>query len=466
MLHLLGFMMFVIGGAMFVPAFLAPFLNELYLVPAFALPAVMAVLLGFLLRLERKPSELTLGNAMVVVTAVWLIFSAISSIPYVLVGMPLEDAYFESMSGFTATGLTMITNVSAMPMTMLFWRSFTQWIGGLGVVVLFLTAVVGFGRAARKLYIAEARVELLEPSIRDTARSLWKIYVALTVIGIAGLYIASLPNASLFEAVNHAMTGIATGGFSVRNDSFASCGTPALLVMVLIMMAGATSFVVHKRWMAGKWGEILRNVEVKLMLAIIALFTLVLTLSVGVGNALFQATSALTGTGFSTSNLATWGDAQKSLLTLLMIIGGGYGSTSSALKLIRMVILGKSLYWMIRKSFLPERAVVPMKIAGKEYSEREMMETALYVLIYIVVMIAGAVVLVALGHSIVDSMFESASAQGNVGLSVGITSPLMPLIGKVSLIIQMLVGRLEIIPVIAFLGYLFSKIPRPSSKPL
>jgi trk system potassium uptake protein TrkH len=182
-------------------------------------------------------------------------------------------------------------------------------------------------------------------------------------------------------------------------------------------------------------------------------------------SALFQATSALTGTGFSTVNIGGWGDAQKSLLTLLMIIGGGYGSTSSALKLIRVIIIGKSVYWLLKKSFLPERAVVPMKIAGKEYSEREMMETTLYALIYIITLIAGAAVLALLGHGIVDSMFESASAQGNVGLSVGITSPLMPLAGKISLTVQMLVGRLEIIPVIAFLGYLFSRVPRPSRRP-
>ena len=465
MLHFLGFIMFVIGGAMAVPALIAPIFGELHLIPGFILPSAAAFLIGIFLRAERKPSELTLGNAMVVVTLAWLIFSAFSSIPYVLSGMPIEDAYFESMSGFTATGLTMITDVSAVPRTILFWRSLTQWIGGLGVVVLFLTAVVGFGRAARKLYIAEARVELLEPSIKDTARSLWKIYIILTVLGIAGLYLASMPNASLFEAVNHAMTGIATGGFSVRNDSFGSYGAPVCLVMVLIMMAGATSFVVHKRWIAGRWREIVKNVEVKLMIGIIIFSTVILVLSTDAVSALFQATSALTGTGFSTVNIGGWGDAQKSLLTLLMIIGGGYGSTSSALKLIRVIIIGKSVYWLLKKSFLPERAVVPMKIAGKEYSEREMMETTLYALIYIITLIAGAAVLALLGHGIVDSMFESASAQGNVGLSVGITSPLMPLAGKISLTVQMLVGRLEIIPVIAFLGYLFSRVPRPSRRP-
>jgi trk system potassium uptake protein TrkH len=338
----------------------------------------------------------------------------------------------------------------------------TEWVGGMGVVVLFLSALVGFGKAARKMYVAEARAERIEPSIRQTARSLWKIYLTLTVIGIIGLYAVGMP---FFEAVNHSMTGIATGGFSVRNTSFAGYSYPVLAVTILIMMAGAISFAVHRRVMAGYFKELFRNAEVQLMLVLIIMTTLALMWSVGLSHSLFQTTSALTGTGFSTTNLANWGDLQKGLLTVLMVVGGGYGSTSSAIKLIRIIIIGKAVYWMIKRSFLPDRAVIPMKIAGREYTEREMMEAAIYAFIYLVVLMAGAVVLMLLGNPVMNSVFESASAQGNVGLSVGITSMAMPLAGKISLTVQMLVGRLEIIPVIAFLGYLVSKVPRPRPKP-
>ncbi|MEM2878061.1 MAG: potassium transporter TrkG [Candidatus Hadarchaeales archaeon] len=651
MLHFLGFIIITIGAAMIAPAIIAPIVGETHLIPVFLGPAAAAILIGVYLRKRYGPSELSLGNAMVAVTAAWLICSAFSSVPYMLgAGMPVEDAYFESVSGFTATGLTMIScdpvanhivisevgflpdpengyielynptgskvnisglkvwtvdssgaltelnmswnsdsiqpygyflissgrdnasdavfsgeltskigivigwgspenaadriiwgaetagvgagdalnvvpspgdsferkalgasnsssmrdrdnlkgngfctgansdfvyhfgyqnpqgsrsapeapviNIAMTPKSILFWRSFTQWIGGLGVVVLFLAAVIGFGKAARKFYVAEARAELLEPSIKDTVRSLWKIYIILTVIGAVGLYVTSLPRASIFEAVNHAMTGIATGGFSVRNDSFASYGISAWAVMILVMMAGAISFAVHRKWMSRRFGEVLKNIEVRLMICIIIFATIMLSISVSVGDAIFQSTSALTGTGFSTTNIAGWNDASKSLLTLLMIVGGGYGSTSSALKLIRVIIIGKSVYWLLRRSFLPERAVYPMKISGKEYSEKEMMETTLYALVYIIVLIVGAVVLISLGYGLVDSLFESASAQGNVGLSTGITSQLMPLAGKVTLTVQMIMGRLEIIPVIAFMGYLLSKVPRPGPKPV
>ncbi len=358
-----------------------------------------------------------------------------------------------------------IRNVEACPRTILFWRSLTEWVGGMGVIVLFLAALIGAGRAARKMYVAEARAERIEPSIRETARSLWKIYVLLTLLGIVGLYFAGAPNISLFEAVNHSMTGIATGGFSVRNTSFAGYGSPVLGITILIMMAGAISFAIHRRVMAGQWRDLFRNIEVRLMFVLIALATLLLIWSVGLRHALFQSTSALTGTGFSTATLSTWGDPQKGLLAILMVIGGGYGSTSSAIKLIRTVIIVKSVHWMIKRSFLPQRAVVPMKISGRIYTEQEMMETAIYAFLYIIVLITGAIVLMAVGNPAMNSVFESASAQGNVGLSVGITSAAMPLAGKISMTVQMLVGRLEIIPVVAFVSYLIAKVPRPRRKP-
>lgn len=469
MLNFLGFLLLILGAVMMVPVPVALIFDEIHLIPCFIIPAAIAITFGLFLRKRFKPKEFSLGDAMVVVTSAWIIFATFGSVPFIFgSNMPVEDAYFESMAGFTATGLTMFgsgpnpVGYLAAPRAILFWRSLTQWVGGMGVIVLFLAALIGFGKAARKMYVAEARVERIEPSIRETAHSLWMTYVLLTLLGIIGLCLFGSP---LFDAVNHSMTAIATGGFSVKSNSFAGYSTPVLGVAILIMMAGATSFAVHRRVMAGHWRELFQNIEVRLMLVVIALATILLLLSVGLQGALFQSTSALTGTGFSTARIKTWGDPQKGLLVVLMVIGGGYGSTSSAIKLIRTVIIAKAIYWMIRRSFLPERAVVPMKISGKVYAEREMMETAIYVLIYVIVLVGGAVVLMSLGNTAMGSIFESASAQGNVGLSVGITSSMMPFVGKISLIIQMLVGRLEIIPVIAFFGYLVARVPRPRRRP-
>jgi len=175
-------------------------------------------------------------------------------------------------------------------------------------------------------------------------------------------------------------------------------------------------------------------------------------------DALFQTTSALTGTGFSTADIAKWGDGPKAALVVLMMIGGSYGSTSSAIKLIRIIILAKTVHWTLKKGFLPERAVVPMKLGGHTYTEREIMEVLMYTFIYVILMFVGAGILMALGYPPMNSIFESASAQGNVGLTAGVTSAGMPLAGKISLTIQMLVGRLEILPVLALLNYAVSKV--------
>jgi len=464
-LHFLGFILLVLGAVMLAPTPVAFLADEVSLLPYFIAPAAISIALGFFLRQRFRPAEITLGKAMVLVTFAWIVLATFGSIPYILGNnMAVEDAYFETMSGFSTTGLSMISKVEGVAPTILFWRSLTAWVGGVGIIVLFLAALIGAGRAARKMYVAEARIEWLEPSIRETARSLWKIYVLLTLLGAVGLYLAGTP--TLFEALNHSMTAISTCGFGVRNTNFAGYGDLVLAVAILIMMAGATSFAVHRRVIAGHWRELFKNVEVQLMLALIALSTLLLIWSVGLRDALFQTSSALTTTGYSTIDLSVWGDPQKGLLTILMVIGGGYGSTAGAIKLIRTVIIAKAVYWMIKRSFLPERAIVPMKISGRIYSDQEMMETSIYAFIYITVLVIGAIVLMVVGpYSAMNSIFESASAQGNVGLSVGITSTAMPLAGKISMTIQMLVGRLEIIPVIAFISYLISKVPRPRRKP-
>ena len=479
MLYFLGLILIIMGAVMLVPVPVAFYFGgESSLIPYFVVPAVIAIIVGIILRKRFPRTDISLGSAMVVVALTWIIISLFSSIPFMLgtqklcdgrenpTPMGFVDSYFESMSGFTATGLTMIPttdnsifNIETCPRTILFWRSLTQWVGGLGVVVLFLTALIGAGKAARKLYVAEARGETIEPTVRDTAKSMWKIYTLFTLAGILGFLIVGMP---LFDSINHSMTGIATGGFAVRNDSFASYGGSTFLIAIPLMLAGATSFAIHQRVLKGKWRELFGNVEVRLMLVLVALGAIIIAFQVSAGDALFQSSSALTGTGFSTATISGWGDLSKGVLISQMMIGGCYASTSSAIKLIRTIVIIMAVYWVVKKSFLPERAVVPMKISGRIYNEREIMEISIYAFVYVLVMIGGAMVLMALGNGGINSLFESASAQGNVGLSVGITSASLHLAGKITLIIQMLVGRLEILPVVALASYVISRIrPRP-----
>lgn len=474
-LYFLGLIFLVIAGIMLILVPTALFFGELTLIPWFLIPAATALILGFLLMWKFERKELTLGHAMVLVASTWILLSLFGSIPYIFgSGLDFLSAWFESMSGFTATGLTMFemgeTGAIGAHQTILFWRSVTEWVGGLGVIVLFLAALLGAGKAARRMYEAEARTDRVEVNVRLTAKSIWKIYLLYTILGALAFYFVGMP---LWESINHSMTGIATGGFSVTADSFAGYNSPELVIAVIIMLMGATSFAVHRKLIGGQWREFFGNIEVKMMFFLIALATIVLVWSVGFEDAVFQSASALTGTGFSVAEQAgpnqlafvsgdAWGPLQKSILSCLMISGGGFGSTSSAIKLIRTVIILKAVYWLIKRSFLPKRAVVPFKLGGEVYSEGEVMQTSVYAFIYLLVLMGGALItmMAMSGASAIDVFFESASAQGNVGLSTGVTSITMPAIAKGTFIIQMLFGRLEILPVFALIGHMIAKIPR------
>lgn len=472
MLYFIGLILMAIGGIMLVPVPIAVILNEFHLISSFVIPALISLVMGLIIWKKFERVELTFGKAMVLAALGWLLLAFFGSLPYISsVNFGFIDAYFESMSGFTATGLTMFEMTGPgyidAPRTVLLWRSFTQWIGGIGVIVLFLSTILGVGKVAKRLYAVEGgggrvgpdKRQQLEPSVRSAAKSVWKIYGLYTILAALAMYLVGMP---IFEAVNHSLTGLATGGFSVTADSFASYGSLILMITLFPMIAGATSFAVHRRVIGGDWKAFFKNVELKLMIGIIIIAVLTLMWTWGPLTALFQSISAITGTGFSSTNIIEGPDFAKAVLVPLMVIGGGFGSTSSAIKLIRTVVLIGALYWFIKRSFMPDRAVVPLKISGSIYSENEVLQMVIYGFIYVVALVIGSIITMILmpEAGAMNAIFDSASAQGNVGLSTGITGGLMPSVVKVTYIIQMWIGRLEIIPVIAFISYLIGKIPR------
>lgn len=461
--------------------------GDISLIPYFLIPAAIAFFLGFILWRKFELGELTYGKAMVVAAFAWLLISLFGSIPFMGKGSDLSplSAYFESMSGFTTTGLTMFKmegpGLISAPKTILFWRSLTQWVGGMGIMVLFLSAVVGAGKIAKQLFSAEGGggrtgpggVRSPEVTVKSSARSVWKIYVLYTILAVLCLYFVGMP---LFESVNHAMTALATGGFSVTSDSFASYSVPILFVTLFPMLAGATSFVTHRRVMDGNWKAFFKSLEFKLMIFLVALSAFILAWSMGWMDAVFSSVTASTTVGFSSVGEAgivggaSWGPLQKSVIIVQMVIGGGFGSTAGAIKLVRTVVLVMALYWLVKRSLLPDRAVVPFKIGDKVFSENEILQTAVFGFIYVFILVAGSLITMAAfqgetlpngdGVTAIDCIFDSASAQGTVGLSTGITGPNMPIIVKITYIIQMWVGRLEVIPAVAFLSYLVGKVPR------
>ncbi|MBS3814984.1 MAG: TrkH family potassium uptake protein, partial [Hadesarchaea archaeon] len=420
---------------------------------------------------------LTFGKSMVMAAFAWLIVSLFGSVPFIFgANLGPISAYFEAMSGFTTTGLTMFEmpgpGMINAPQTILLWRSLTQWVGGMGIMILFISMVVGAGKISKQLYSAEggggrARPDERSPeaSVRSSARSVWKIYVLYTILAVLVLYFVGMP---LFDSLNHAMTALATGGFSVSSDSFASYGIPVIIVTIFPMLAGAISFVTHRRFFDGDWKAFFKSYEFKLLLILVGVSTLILGWSVGWVDALFNTVSAQTGTGFSSVNViggSGWGALQKSILVVQMVIGGGFGSTAGAIKLIRTIIMIMTLYWLVKRALLPDSAVVPFKLGDREFPKEAILQTTIFAFTYVILLVAGSLITMAVlpGESAIDCIFESASAQGTVGLSVGITGNAMPSILKVVYIIQMWIGRLEVIPVVAFFSYIIGKVPRRRS---
>jgi len=373
----------------------------------------------------------------------------------------MANAFFESVSGFTGTGLTMALRPDLLPHALQWWRSFTEWIGGMGVIVLMLTLIAGPGASAVSLYFAEARGEKIHPSVVSTVRTMWWIFALYTFASVVALWGAGMPP---WEAVNHAMTGISTGGFSVWPDSIAHYDSLAIeLIVILIMTAGAVSFAVHYQAMQKGLNVFWRDTQTKWLIGLLVLGAALLGLEnlyrYGLGQAFrtagFQYVSAMTCTGFGTADVSGWTDSAKLLLSLGMVLGGAAGSTAGGIKVIRLVLLAKGVSWRFRKIVSPVGALVPLRLGNAVLSDQEasrrLEEAAVLAFLWLGFLLVGIAVLlhvVPSSFKLADVIFEVASAQGNVGLSTGITHPKMSTFGKLILSFNMWVGRLEILPVL------------------
>ncbi|HDN82040.1 MAG: TrkH family potassium uptake protein [Methanomicrobia archaeon] len=437
--------------------------DEMIYIQYFLFPGVITFIIGSLMKKVRSDVSMQIRHAMMVSSLAWLISALVGSIPFMFIAkLSFVNSYFESMSAFSGTGLTMfgkIYSVETLPKILLFWRSFEQWVGGIGIILVAMIVLIRPGVAAARLYIAEGRGERIKPSLPSTVKVIWKIYFFYTILGILLFFIVGMP---LFDSINHCMTGLGTGGMSLYNDSIAHYHSfPIEIVAVFLMILGAINFSVHYRAIfKRRFKELFGDVQFKALfmigffVIIIIGFDLISKYGIieGLRNAFFQGFSAITCCGFSTANLAEWGEIAKSSLIILMIIGGGAGSTAGAIKLVRIALILTVLKNHIKKSLLPNSTVMPVKMGGAIFKNKDIIEALLFTIVYIGFLLGGSFILMQLGHGALNSMFEMASAQGNVGLSIGITSPTLPLIGKITLILGMWMGRLEIIPTLVFIS--------------
>ena len=458
-----GILLMFVGGLILLPLLALPFYrNELDQAIYFIIPAAAALLIGFLLRLlrPRYDIKLNLRQGAVIVLGIWISAALFSSLPFILSGMlNFTQAYFEAMSGWTTTGLSVV-DVTTAPHIFLLFRSIMQFFGGLGFVLIVVSALSEtFGM---RLYSAEGHSDKLLPNLAKSSRMIIAIYMGYFVAGTILYVLFGMP---VFDAINICMAALSTGGFAVTPDSIAAYHSFIIeLITIVLMLLGATNFLIHLLLIRRKFRKIVKLSELKFMLFLLGIFIpLVAVVSLAglygsFGEALrvslFNITSALTTTGFSTVSYNNWPSFAWLILIVMMIIGGGAGSTAGGIKYGRVYVMFKAFVWNMKRKFLPEHTVNEISInrpEGKVYIEPGIYsEAANYVFLYIVLLLAGTGILAAYGYSFQDSLFEYASALGTVGLSVGVTTPGMPPVALWSMSAGMLLGRLEIY--VVFIG--------------
>ncbi|MBB6061822.1 trk system potassium uptake protein TrkH [Thermosipho japonicus] len=456
--------------------------NELKNSYAFLLSAFLSFFIGYILFKATKDvssTTVTVREGAVIVFFTWLFVVLIGSIPFILVeNLTFSQAVFESTSGFTTTGLTMFTDVSKVSKLILVWRSLMQFIGGAGFALIMMGSVIGpkgFG-----LYHAEGRVDNIAPNIKRSARIITLIYITYAFLGTVLLDIVGMP---LFDAFNHSLTALATGGFSVKNASIGEYNNLRVeIVTIILMFLGGTGFGVHYTLWKGNFKAFFKNGEPWLMLTTIFTFSLIMafngigkvfsTFSQGFRESLFQTTSALTGTGFSTVDLTNplWINFGLGMfiLTSLMMAGGGMDSTAGGLKQYRIWVTIKVLLHSVKEFLLPSKSVTKIsawKGQNKNFiTNEDIKEIFLVFSMYFFTFFVGSLILSSYGYNLTQSMFEFASAMNGVGLSSGITSPNMPLGAMWTLTIAMFTGRLEFLVVIYAIAKLINDLSESIKK--
>lgn len=434
-------------------------------ISAFFIPAVIFYILYLALKEIRFEGTTRTKHAMITVALVWLIVPIIGSLPFLIRGIlnPV-DSLFESISGWTATGFTMIQDVENTPEDILFYRSLSEWIGGIGIIVLALVVFMRKGTIAMAYYSSERGELRIKPGIKNTVIETWKIYFVYTLACVVLLFIAGM---GMFDAINHSLAALATGGFSRHTDSIAYFHSPVIeFILMVFMLIGAISFILHFRIFNGEYKTVLRNVEFKSLLALLFAAILVITLNLYLQNDSskslidviredsFHVVSAMTTTGFSTVDIGKWSEFSQFVLMSLMYVGGFYGSTAGGIKLLRLVVIIKLIQYKLKKLILPKTAIVRMKIGERALEGDEILQSLGISFAYLIIAVIGGLLITSLGYNMLPSLTLSFSAMGSVGLSPvsGDAWFSMPVMGKFTMIALMWIGRLEVFPVLIFLS--------------
>jgi len=431
---------------------------------AFAIPVgigAAGLALAWIGKVTRRRISLPPRDGFLFVALAWVFASALGALPFTLAGtMSYVDAFFETISGFTTTGASILSDIEVIPKSLLLWRSTTHWLGGMGIVVLTVAILPLLGVGGLGLMEAEApgpSVDKITPRISSTAKILWLIYVALTVLEILLLMAGGM---DWFDAVTHTFGTMATGGFSTKNLSVGHYRSGYIdVVITVFMLAAGLNFSLYFKLLSGKAISAFRDTEARTYLGIFSVAALLIAWDLwragtfgGFGASLryagFQASSIITTTGFATADFAKWPPLSQTILFLLMFVGGCAGSTGGGIKVIRIVFLSKMAFTEM-KYLLNPRGIYGIFVDGKSLRKNIIYDTAAFVLLYIFLLLATTLVVSAGGFDILTSLTASLATVGNIGPGFGKVGPafnygFFPDWIKLWLSFAMLAGRLEI----------------------
>lgn len=434
---------------------------------ALLLSAVFIFLTGTAgLIFTRKGSKKDIGKreGFVIVTMAWIIISLFGAIPFVLSGAipDYTNAFFETMSGFTTTGASILNDIESLPKGILFWRSMTHWIGGMGIIVLSLAILPLLGVGGMQLFIAEVpgpTPDKIHPRVAATAKRLWAIYVAFTLLETVLLMFGGM---SLFDGLCHSFGTLATGGFSTQNASIANYSPYIQYVVIIFMMLAGINFTMHYFALKGMIKKVSKDQELRFYLAIILVSTIFIALTLILKNlhpveeafrqTLFQVVSIVTTTGFVTYDYLQWPSFIWFVIVLLMFTGGCAGSTGGGIKISRLLLLLKNSRLEMRRQVHPN-AIIPVRINGRVVPQQLVNNVLAFFLIYFLIFAGGTLVMSLLGLDFESAIGSTAATLGNIGPGIGIVGPVsnyaaIPEGGKWFLSLLMLLGRLELFTVL------------------
>ena len=473
--RVLGFLLLVEGIAMLL-ALLVAVIYGGHDTIAFLISAGINLSFGGLVILATSKANKEIGKreGFIIVSLVWIVFSFFGSLPYILSGAipDFTNAFFETISGFTTTGSSILSDIESLPHGILFWRSISQWLGGMGIIVLSLAILPVFGIGGMQLFMAEVpgpAPDKINPRIKQTAKTLWVLYLGITLVEVILLWIGGM---SLYDAICHSFTTMATGGFSTKQASIAHWSSPFIqYVIVVFMFLAGTNFTLSYMALKGKFSIALKDEEFKYYGFFILGFTslvfigLLITTQLGTElafrNALFQVVSIITTTGYATADYLTWTPVLTMLIFLLFFFGGSAGSTGGGIKIMRIVILLKNGYYELKRLVHP-KAIIPVRFNKHSVDAKIVTNVLAFFIIYFVIFALSTVIFTLIEPDIESSMGAVATCLGNIGPGFGNVGPtenflhIQP-VGKWFLSFLMLLGRLELFTVLVLFSPSFWK---------